>query len=304
LRIMASANSEKTYSIDLFAASSTKEITSAALTKNELVQIKRGDKKRKDGRKLDEFRPMCINADTSAKADGSAYAELGNTKLYCTVNGPHEVNRADTNADTSWRALLTAKVIYTPFAFRSRLQRQRGDQETAEERAYAAALTDAFTPLILLDKYPRSQIDLLITVIEDDGGVLPLALTTCAVALTNAGIQIYDLIVAASMVAIDDHFIIDPTLEERNCPISTHISDNKDPSNGFVEKAQITLGLMPSLNQVVCVNQEGQVKPKNFCQALKALEESCYRQYPIVQQAITKSIRRDRKIIEAQKANQ
>jgi len=240
---------------------------------------------------------MCINADASLSADGSAYAELGNTKIYCVVNGPHEISKADSFAETSWRASLFVKVTYAPFAFRSRITRQRSDQETAEEKAYTLALTDAFTPLILLDKYPRSQIDLVVTVIEDDGGVLPLALTACSVALVNAGIEIYDVVVAASLIAVEDFFIIDPTLEARQRSVPSPETNAAQ----YLESAQITFGLMPSLNQVVCVSQEGQLKPKNFSQAMKLLADFCYRQYPVVQEAIVKSIKRDRKVVSAHK---
>lgn len=101
---MANArNLERTYPIDLFTSKSEKDET--AWTKAELDELQQGRKKRKDGRGLEEFRPICklisdycwryhgdtsvrfagINADASMSADGSAYAELGNTKVYCTV---------------------------------------------------------------------------------------------------------------------------------------------------------------------------------------------------------------------------
>src|SRR3989338_2286703 len=48
-------------------------------------------KKRFDGRKVDELRPMEAKAGVIANADGSAYFKSGNTIAYAAVYGPREM---------------------------------------------------------------------------------------------------------------------------------------------------------------------------------------------------------------------
>src|SRR5688572_31137000 len=47
---------------------------------------------RLDGRKVDEIRPMTIEAGVLHRADGSAYLEWGGNKVICAVYGPRELN--------------------------------------------------------------------------------------------------------------------------------------------------------------------------------------------------------------------
>lgn len=49
--------------------------------------------------------------------------------------------------------------------------------------------------------YPKSQIDVHVTVLEDDGSADAAAITCAGLALANASIKMYDLIVGASSVS-------------------------------------------------------------------------------------------------------
>lgn len=51
------------------------------------------------------------------------------------------------------------------------------------------------------DKFPKSQIDVYVTVIEDDGGLLAACITAAGLALCHASIDVYDLIVGSSVVS-------------------------------------------------------------------------------------------------------
>lgn len=55
-------------------------------------------------------------------------------------------------------------------------------------------------PSIPQDKFPKSQIDVYVTVIEDDGGLLAACITAAGLAICHANIDVYDLIVGASLV--------------------------------------------------------------------------------------------------------
>ena len=46
---------------------------------------------RKDGRKLDEMRPVSAKAGVIPRAQGSAFFKIGNTEAYAAVYGPREL---------------------------------------------------------------------------------------------------------------------------------------------------------------------------------------------------------------------
>ncbi len=52
----------------------------------------REDGKRLDGRDLNELRPIKMEVGVIKNADGSAYIEWGNNKIYAAVYGPREVH--------------------------------------------------------------------------------------------------------------------------------------------------------------------------------------------------------------------
>ena len=48
--------------------------------------------------------------------------------------------------------------------------------------------------------YPKSQIDVFITVLEDDGSSLAAAITCAGLAVADAAIDMFDVIVGSSLV--------------------------------------------------------------------------------------------------------
>lgn len=99
-----------------------------------------------------------------------------------------------------------------------------------EEKEAAAMIVEALATSVRLEKYPKSLIDLHVTVLEvchaqrefelaawtydhlfqDDGSVLAAAITCSALALADAGIEMTDVVAAATVVCLvrvrtDDH---------------------------------------------------------------------------------------------------
>ena len=48
--------------------------------------------------------------------------------------------------------------------------------------------------------YPKSQIDVFVTILEDDGSSLAAAITCAGLALADAAIDMFDVIVGSSLV--------------------------------------------------------------------------------------------------------
>ncbi|QQP55892.1 Exosome complex exonuclease RRP41 [Caligus rogercresseyi] len=93
---------------------------------------------RLDGRKSDELRRLrCRLGAFSWSADGSAYLEMGNTKVLAAVYGPREP-RGGSSGDNSNKeeAILNVQFSSAAFSTAERKQRQRGDKRSLEMAAH------------------------------------------------------------------------------------------------------------------------------------------------------------------------
>ena len=66
---------------------------------------------------------------------------------------------------------------------------------------FALLIINFYIFLLFQHLYPKSQIDVYVTILEDDGCTLACALTVAGLALADAGIQMFDLLVGASLVS-------------------------------------------------------------------------------------------------------
>lgn len=149
-------------------------------------------------------------------ASGSAYLELepsskpnaetkdrtstaSGLKLTCTVHGPRPVPRS---APFSSNLLLSTRVKFAPFAARQR----RGYIPDPGERDLAAHLESALRGVLIGERWPKSGVDVIITVLEGEednqsgtGGwgmmsILSGCITVACAALVDAGIDCVDLV--------------------------------------------------------------------------------------------------------------
>lgn len=127
------------------------------------------------------------------KAAGSAYIELGRTKIIASVFGPRDVVHRN-----STQSALDLDLRFSPFSSLARLEKEEQERRVM---LYKSLLLGALES-VLLDVYASSVIDLNIMVLEDDGGALTAALTVASLALADAGIQLRDMAVGASVYLV------------------------------------------------------------------------------------------------------
>lgn len=51
----------------------------------------------------------------------------------------------------------------------------------------------------MMDKFPKAQVDVYAYVLENDGGALAAAITAASLALTDASIEMYDMVAACNV---------------------------------------------------------------------------------------------------------
>ncbi|SLM39488.1 Ribosomal protein S5 domain 2-type fold [Lasallia pustulata] len=169
------------------------------------------------------FRVKVLKTGLTPSASGSAYYELEPSvtvnaggkslissssalKLICTVHGPRPLPRS---TPFTPHILLSTHVKFAPFAARQR----RGYLRDAGERDLAVHLETALRGVIIGDRWPKSGVEVIITVLEGEedrwwgngadqratGGwgmmtILAGCITVASAAIVDAGIDCVDLV--------------------------------------------------------------------------------------------------------------
>ncbi|CAD6576623.1 MAG: 3'-5'-exoribonuclease [Alectoria sarmentosa] len=172
----------------------------------------------------DELRKIFLKTGLTPSASGSAYFELEPStpiagskslaskapalKLTCTVHGPRPLPRS---APFSPQLLLSTRIKFAPFA----AQYRRGYIPDAGERDLAAHLDTTLRGVLIGERWPKSGVDVIITVLEGEedvpwnkgqlsetgrtGGwgmmsILAGCITVASAAIVDAGIDCVDLV--------------------------------------------------------------------------------------------------------------
>ncbi|KPP66655.1 exosome complex component MTR3-like [Scleropages formosus] len=249
------------------------------LPRGPLRTVAQPEKARVDGRQRSQVdvRPVFARCGLVTQAKGSAYMEAGKTKVLCAVYGPRESERKD---DTDMKAgRLVCDFRYAPFSCPKRGTWIQG----SEERDAAQALQEALRPGLCLHRYPRAQVEVNVLVLEHDGSVLAHAVTCASMALVDAGVEMYDLVLGCALRQDGDSYLLDPTLAEESGGHATQPEDNQ---------GGVTVALLPSLGQVSGLHADGELRDESVSAAVRACMEGCHRLYPVVRRALVYAARR------------
>ncbi|MCD6227242.1 exosome complex exonuclease Rrp41 [Candidatus Micrarchaeota archaeon] len=160
--------------------------------------------KRLDGRGVDDLRPISIHAHVLSNADGSALIRWGNNLVLAGVRGPRECfprHMAD-----PFKAIIRAKYEMTPFSSKEEHGRSGPNRRSIE---ISKLIRHVFENVVLLEKYPKSQIDIFIEILQSDGGTRCAAITAASVALADAGIPMKDMVQAVAVGKVNDEIVLD-----------------------------------------------------------------------------------------------
>ncbi|XP_061630913.1 exosome complex component MTR3 [Phyllopteryx taeniolatus] len=229
---------------------------------------------RADGRQRDQVdvRPVFVRCGLVSQAKGSAYMEAGDTKLMCCVYGPRETERKDETDMKCGR--LTTDMRFAPFSCLERGSWIQGSQD----KDFSLMLHESLQPALCLHKYPRSQIEVNVMVLENSGSVVAHAVTCASLALADAGIEMYDLVLGCAIRQDGASYVVDPTYAEEN---------GSGDSQG-----RLTLAFLPCLNQISGLQSDGEMTEETLSAGVRTCIEGCYKIYPVIQQALAKAVRR------------
>jgi len=204
------------------------------------------DGKRLDGRSPTDIRPLRIEAGVIPEADGSAFVEWGGNKIVCGVHGPREcIPRHGANP---YQATLKCRYMMSPFASMEEHGRSGPSRRSTE---LSKVIREAFENVVLLERFPNTQIDIFIDVLQADGGTRTASVTAAAVALANAGIPMKDMVNSVAVGKADGVVISDLSKAEDNAgqsdmPLAFSHKDKKlllFQMDGLLTREEVAKGL-------------------------------------------------------------
>jgi len=175
--------------------------------------------RRLDGRRLDELRPIRIEAGVLKRPDGSAYIEWGGNRVLAAVYGPREAHPR--HLQDPARALVQCRYNMAPFSVSDR-KRPGPDRRSVE---ISKVTSEAFSAVVFTEQFPRTSVDVYIEVLQADAGTRCAGITAASVALADAGIPMRDLIASCASGKIAGQVALDLNKEEDNfgdadCPMA------------------------------------------------------------------------------------
>ncbi len=163
----------------------------------------REDGKRLDGRDVDELRPLEIERGVIKRADGSALIRHGKNVIVTSVFGPRELHPK--HLVQPERALLRCEYRLASFSVGER----KSPAPKRREHELSKIIQEALQPVLFLERYPRTTIDIYVQVLNADGGTRCASITAAAVALADAGIPMKGLIASVAAGKAGGKVILD-----------------------------------------------------------------------------------------------
>jgi exosome complex component RRP41 len=187
-----------------------------------------------------------IRAGGLKNADGSAYIEFGDNKILVGVFGPRDVHpKHMSNTDTG---ILRVRYHMEPFSVGER----KNPAPSRREIEISKVIKEALEPAVMLEKFPRTAVDVFIEVLQADGGTRCAALTAASVALADAGIPMRD------MVAAEDQ----------------------------AGQADMPIGYMPSLDKITLLQLDGVLTPEEYKKCVDVGVKGCKIVYELQKKAL------------------
>ncbi|MCG2862794.1 MAG: exosome complex exonuclease Rrp41 [Vulcanisaeta sp.] len=160
--------------------------------------------RRSDGRLPTEHRPVRMEVGVVSNAEGSALVAYGNTVILAAVYGPREVPQK--HLELPDKAILRVRYHMAPF---STSEGRKSPTPTRREIEISKVIRTALEPVVLLERFPRTTIDIYIEVLQADGSTRVTGITAASLALADAGIPMRDLLVGVSIGKVSGTIVVD-----------------------------------------------------------------------------------------------
>ncbi|MDO9578964.1 MAG: hypothetical protein Q7J06_00100 [Bacteroidales bacterium] len=212
--------------------------------------------KRPDGRANDELREMKAKTGIVKNADGSAMFSFGNTVAIAAVYGPRKL--LPQHLQNPEKGKL--RCYYDLASFSVTERKKPGPSRRSSEISFVTG--KALEPVIRLDNYPNTVIDVYILVLQADASTRCAGINAAAMALANAGIPMDEMVTSVSIGKMGDIIVADLTKEEEDFTIE---------KNGKEEKAatDIPIAVLSRSKKISLLQLDGKCTKEDVKEAIQ-----------------------------------
>lgn len=227
--------------------------------------------KRPDGRKFNELRKMTAKVGVIPNADGSAMFSFGNTIAIAAVYGPRKLHPQHMQDP----ATGVLRCNYDLLSFSVDDRKRPGPSRRSQEISKVAGWS--LEPVIDLDAFPNTVIDVQIYVLQADAGTRTAGINAASMALAHAGIPMKDLVCSVAVGKLDKNFIIDLTKEE----------EDFEEGEGATDFAMAKLA---NSDEFCLLQMDGKVRPEQIEELLALASEASREIFEVQKKALKEAI--------------
>ncbi len=224
-------------------------------------------KKREDGRKFDELRPMEAEVGIIKRADGSARFKTGGTEVLAAVYGPREL--VPKFMQNPQKGILRVHYNMMPFSGSGNRVKPGGNRRSKE---LCVVIRDALLPVLNLNDFPNAVVDIFLEFPQTDAGTRCAAVTAAAMALADAGLIMSDLVGAIAAGRVEDKLVID----------LNYFEDSHE------EGADLPIAVIPSTGEVSLLQMDGLLTKKQLLECIENVKKNVNVIYEIQKDALKK----------------
>jgi len=166
------------------------------------------------------------------------------------------------NPDTG---ILRVRYHMEPFSVSER----KNPAPSRREIEISKVLKEALEPAVILEKFPRTAIDVYLEVLQADGGTRCAALDAASVALADAGIPMRDMVCSCAAGKAADALILD-------------VNNEEDQAG----QADMPIGYMPNFGKITLLQLDGVLTTDEFKKCIELGIEGCKQVYEIQKNAL------------------
>jgi ribonuclease PH len=198
-----------------------------------------------------------VQKSVKKNCDASVYLECENVKILCYLNGPFfSVNNQINN---NFNVILNVK-IKIPSYVENSLVKNTND--------YEINIENILKKHILIEKYPRTKIEIYFEIFEFNVNYLPFCLMAASLCLNYAGVEQKGLLTCCNLLMKNDKIEVNPILNDLN-------DLNENNKNNKIECANFLLGYNIALNENILYIQEGECSEENLKRSLATSIKIC-----------------------------
>lgn len=213
-------------------------------------------KKRFDGRRFDELRPVKAKVGIVPSADGSAIFETGSTKAIAVVRGPRTLHPQHMQDPKT--GILRVNYGMMPFSVWDRIR--PGPNRRSEEISKVCEW--ALSSVVDLSEFPNTVVDVFIQISQADAGTRVAGLNAAAMALAHAGIPMKEMLTAIAIGKIDKTLIVDINKEEEDFKEGEGSTD-------------IPIAITSRGKEIALLQLDGKISPSDLKEAINMGKKAC-----------------------------